>query len=114
MEEAFSKVKASLRKATARTREALVDEIGRALGAVTPQDAPGDSPTAAARCKLIYLENQYVECRLELPFVEASPVSDNPVVLHGKPDQDVGGGRFDVLCPEILLRYPPRLARHLG
>jgi transposase len=35
IEEAFSKVKALLRRAGARAREALVEAIGRALGAVT-------------------------------------------------------------------------------
>jgi transposase len=40
-EEAFSKVKAHLRKAAARTREALVEAMGEALSAVTPQDATG-------------------------------------------------------------------------
>jgi DDE superfamily endonuclease len=41
IEEAFSKVKISLRRAGARTREALVEAMGRALDAVTPQDARG-------------------------------------------------------------------------
>jgi transposase len=41
IEEAFSKVKSIVRKAGARTREALVKAIGRALGVVTPQDAAG-------------------------------------------------------------------------
>ena len=41
IEEAFSKVKALLKKAAARTREALVEAMGRALAAVTPQDARG-------------------------------------------------------------------------
>ena len=40
IEEAFSKVKALLvRKGGARVREALVEAIGRALRAVTPEDA---------------------------------------------------------------------------
>ena len=39
IEEAFSKVKALVRKEGARVREALVEAIGRALGAVTPEDA---------------------------------------------------------------------------
>lgn len=39
--EAFSKVKALLEKAAARTREALVEGIGRALEAVTVRDAAG-------------------------------------------------------------------------
>jgi transposase len=39
IEEAFSKVKGSLRKAGARTREALVEALGAALEAVTAEDA---------------------------------------------------------------------------
>ena len=41
IEEAFSKVKARLRKAAARTREALVEAMGEALLAVTSRDAQG-------------------------------------------------------------------------
>ena len=41
IEEAFSKIKQLVRKAGARTREALVEAIGRALAAVTPEDAAG-------------------------------------------------------------------------
>jgi transposase len=41
IEEAFSKVKALMRKAEARTREALVETMGRALGAVSARDARG-------------------------------------------------------------------------
>ena len=41
IEEAFSKIKALLRKAQARDRGALVDAIGRALSAVTAEDARG-------------------------------------------------------------------------
>jgi transposase len=42
LEEAFSKIKAPLRKAAARTREApLVGAMGGALDAVTAQDAWG-------------------------------------------------------------------------
>ena len=41
IEEAFSKVKALLRRAQARTREALLKAMGRALDAVTPEDATG-------------------------------------------------------------------------
>ena len=39
IEEAFSKIKALVRKESARVREALVEAIGRALAAVTPEDA---------------------------------------------------------------------------
>lgn len=41
IEEAFSKLKALLRTAGARSRDALVEAIGQALGAVTPADAAG-------------------------------------------------------------------------
>jgi transposase len=39
IEEAFSKVKASLRRAWARSRETLVEAIGRAISGVTVRDA---------------------------------------------------------------------------
>jgi transposase len=41
IEEAFSKVKARLRKAAARTREALLEAMGEAHSAITPRDAAG-------------------------------------------------------------------------
>lgn len=41
IEEAFSKVKALLKKAAARTKEALIEAISEALGAVTPEDVRG-------------------------------------------------------------------------
>ena len=41
IEEAFSKVKALVRKEGARLSEALVEAIGRALAVVTPEDAAG-------------------------------------------------------------------------
>ena len=41
IEEAFSKLKALLRKSQARTRETLVEAIGRALSAITVEDAAG-------------------------------------------------------------------------
>jgi transposase len=41
IEEAFAKVKASLRKFEARTREALVEAMGKSLDAVTAGDAQG-------------------------------------------------------------------------
>jgi transposase len=41
IEEAFSKVKGILRKAEARSREALVEVMGKALDAVTARDARG-------------------------------------------------------------------------
>src|SRR4051812_36046604 len=41
IEEAFSKIKALVRKEGARVRKALVEAIGRALAAVTIEDAAG-------------------------------------------------------------------------
>ena len=41
IEEAFSKIKALLRKAKARTRVALLEAIGRALSAITARDVAG-------------------------------------------------------------------------
>ena len=41
IEEAFSKVKALLRRAEARSRGSLVNAIGRALSAITTRDARG-------------------------------------------------------------------------
>jgi transposase len=41
IEEAFAKIKAVVRKAEARTREALVEAIGRGITMVTTEDARG-------------------------------------------------------------------------
>jgi transposase len=41
IEEAFSKIKEILRRAAARTREALVEALGLALSAVSREDARG-------------------------------------------------------------------------
>ena len=41
IEEAFSKIKGALRKAQARTREALIEALGVAIWAVTARDARG-------------------------------------------------------------------------
>jgi transposase len=41
IEEAFSKIKSLLRKAEARSRERLVEAMGRAISAVTVRDAQG-------------------------------------------------------------------------
>ena len=41
IEEAFSKVKGLIRRSEARTREALVEAMGKALGAVSARDAHG-------------------------------------------------------------------------
>ena len=39
IEQAFSKLKASLRRAEARTREALIEAMGAALSTISAQDA---------------------------------------------------------------------------
>jgi hypothetical protein len=41
IEEAFSKIKGLLRKAQARSREALVEALGRAISAISAMDAWG-------------------------------------------------------------------------
>jgi transposase len=41
IEEAFAKVKGLMRRAEARTHEALVETMGKALGAVSARDARG-------------------------------------------------------------------------
>jgi transposase len=41
IEEAFEKVKKLLRKAEARSREALVEALGRALSAISTRDTQG-------------------------------------------------------------------------
>ena len=41
IEEAFGKLKALLRQEKARTKEALLEALGRALEAITPEDAKG-------------------------------------------------------------------------
>ena len=41
IEKMWSKIKAHLRAAQARTRDALDDAIGAALAAITPEDAQG-------------------------------------------------------------------------
>jgi hypothetical protein len=47
IEESFSKIKHIVRKAAARTREALVEAIALAISAVTLEDVGDRSPTAA-------------------------------------------------------------------
>ncbi len=54
IEEAFSKIKCSLREAKARTREVLVSAIGRALDGITDQDTKG----FFAHCGYRMLEQQ--------------------------------------------------------
>jgi hypothetical protein len=47
IEEALSKIKHLLRRIGARTKEALIEAMGRALGAVSARMHEGSSPTAA-------------------------------------------------------------------
>ncbi|MCA1738266.1 MAG: transposase, partial [Actinobacteria bacterium] len=41
IEEAFSKIKGILRRVGARSREALIEALGKALAAITSEDARG-------------------------------------------------------------------------
>ncbi len=61
IEEAFSKLKARLRREKARTKEALFEAFGRTLDAIDSGTRGVGSPTAATRQRLTYLENR---CRL--------------------------------------------------
>ena len=59
IEEAFSKVKALLKKAAVRSREALIEAIERALGEVTARDAVrAGSPIVAMGFPLNHHENR--------------------------------------------------------
>jgi transposase len=49
IEEAFAKIKAMLRQAGARTKDALVEALGQALSAISAQDARGYFEHAAYR-----------------------------------------------------------------
>jgi transposase len=49
IEQAFSKIKGILRKAKARTFEALVEATGQALSEMTREDARGNRPTGGER-----------------------------------------------------------------
>ena len=61
IEEAFSKIKGALRKAGARTREALIEALGAAVSAVTARDARGFSSSMVAT---IYPSSFYeIRCR---------------------------------------------------
>ena len=55
IEEAFSKIKAIVRKAGARTREALFEAIAQALSAITPVDAAGWFAHSGYEAKVQYL-----------------------------------------------------------
>ena len=55
IEEAFSKIKAMLRRVGARTKEALLDALGEALSAVSAQDARGYFEHAGYRLRAQFL-----------------------------------------------------------
>ncbi|HEX5914143.1 MAG TPA: IS630 family transposase [Rubrobacter sp.] len=55
IEEAFSKIKAMLRRVGARTKDALVDALGQALSAVSAQDARGYFEHAGYRLQVQFL-----------------------------------------------------------
>ena len=61
IEGAFPKLKALLRRARARTKEALVGALGRALDAIAPEDARGWGSATAATPSLSRHENR---CRV--------------------------------------------------
>ena len=61
IEEAFSKVKALLKKDAPRTRKALVEGIGGALSVITARDAAGwGSPIVAIGQALKHHENRCI------------------------------------------------------
>jgi transposase len=55
VEEAFSQIKAMLRRVGARTKDALVDALGEALSAVSAQDARGYFEHAGYRLRAQFL-----------------------------------------------------------
>ena len=55
IEEAFSKIKAMLRRVGARTKDALVDALGQALSTVSAQDARGYFEHAGYRLQVQFL-----------------------------------------------------------
>ena len=57
IEEAFSKIKGALRKAGARTREALIEALGVAISAVTTRDARGFFEHGGCHLPLQLLDN---------------------------------------------------------
>jgi transposase len=82
IEEAFAKIKDQLRKAAARSKEALIEAIGTALYAISPQDARGFFEHAGYRTAGQLLWNALSE----LPVGESSrvinPWSEEPDVLY--------------------------------
>jgi len=56
IEEAFSNIKALVRKVAARSREALLEAIGEALSAVSVHDAQGFFENAGHRSLVSYRE----------------------------------------------------------
>ncbi len=93
-EEAFSEIKALLRLTRARTREALVEAMGRALDAVTAQDVRGGSPIAAilslsgcencCRCEFSANHNIFWDIHLASPVTSAIPLtSELSIALVG-------------------------------
>jgi transposase len=90
IEEAFSKIKGLVRKAQARTREALLEAIGSALCAVSPVVTPvASSSTAATGCRF----NHYGKrcrggaggalCRTARPDIDHQGPHQLPLVASG-------------------------------
>ena len=84
IEEAFSKVKALLRRSAVRTRATLVEAMGRALDAVTARDARGWFGHCATRSALNYRENR---CRSGVLYRGHHP--------EPRPQSHVDGGAND-------------------
>src|SRR5207237_2825359 len=86
IEEAFSKLKAALRRASARTREALEEAICQALELITAQDARGwfahcgYLPTEqASSCSI---KPSALRCKYSVP-TSASPCTTNATQVSG-------------------------------
>jgi hypothetical protein len=74
IEEAFAKIKSLLRKAAARSKEALLEAIGAALCAITAQDAQASSSMPDTLRQVTYCEtccNEQVPSRFESVHVLA-------------------------------------------
>jgi transposase len=73
IEEAFSKIKGLLRKAGARTKEALVETIAQALSAVTSEDAEGWFRHCGYMSRIKFHEHR---CRGCLRSLYAAPLAN--------------------------------------
>lgn len=67
IEEAFSKIKAILRKVEARAREALIEALGSTISTVTPEDATGFFHHAGYRLSGQTFQEKPLEIAAKLP-----------------------------------------------